>query len=73
MSPQTTALQASVYVNVETLWAALSGMVVICDSSIFSHFSFVFDAHVVCKNCGYHTKAAEDSGLLNCYTTSLGK
>jgi hypothetical protein len=73
MSSQTAALQAYVYFNVETLWAALSAMVVTCDSSIFRHCSFVFGANVVCKNCGSHTKAAEDSGLLNCYTMSLRK
>lgn len=73
MSSQTTALQAYVYFNVETLWAALSGMVVNCDSSVFMHCSFVFDAPVICKNCGSHTKVDEDSGLLNCCTMSLGK
>jgi len=54
MSSQTTALQVYVYFNVETLRAALSGMDVTCDSSIFRHCSFVFGAPVVCKNCSSH-------------------
>jgi len=36
-------------------------------------FLFVFGSPVVCEICGSHTKVAEDSGLLNCYTMSLGK